>query len=96
MILIAGALLLTPGFITDTAGFICLIPSLRQRLILAVAARRPAPRPPGGGHPDRPGHGPRTLEGEYWRPDDRKRMIRPRPLTCSKPPLLLALASSEC
>lgn len=30
MLLIGGALLLTPGFITDTMGFVCLIPVLRQ------------------------------------------------------------------
>jgi UPF0716 protein FxsA len=30
---VGGALLLTPGFITDTIGFACLIPGLRQVLI---------------------------------------------------------------
>ena len=70
VILVAGALLLTPGFITDTAGFVCLIPPFRQRLILAAANLRPA-RPPGGGRAGQPGDTPRTLEGEYWRPDDR-------------------------
>lgn len=67
VILIAGALLLTPGFITDAAGFACLVPSLRRRLILATVSLRPAgtPRPHG-----RPQHDGRTLEGEYWRPED--------------------------
>ena len=32
-LLIAGALLLTPGFFTDAAGFACLIPPLRRTLI---------------------------------------------------------------
>jgi UPF0716 protein FxsA len=32
-LLIAGALLLTPGFFTDAAGFACLIPQLRRGLI---------------------------------------------------------------
>jgi len=32
MLAIAGALLLTPGFVTDTIGFILLTPMLRQRL----------------------------------------------------------------
>lgn len=32
IILVGGALLLTPGFITDILGFICLIPALRQKL----------------------------------------------------------------
>ena len=32
ILLISGALLLTPGFFTDTIGFLMLIPTLRQRL----------------------------------------------------------------
>ena len=70
VILIAGALLLTPGFLTDAAGFACLIPSLRRRLILAAVSLRPAGTPRPRGHPE-PGR--RTLEGEYWRPEDRDR-----------------------
>ena len=32
IILLGGALLLTPGFITDIIGFACLVPSLRKRI----------------------------------------------------------------
>ena len=32
MLLVGGALLLTPGFVTDTIGFVCLIPILRKPL----------------------------------------------------------------
>ncbi len=32
IILVGGALLLTPGFITDTLGFICLIPQFRKKI----------------------------------------------------------------
>ncbi|KJV05524.1 FxsA family protein [Methylocucumis oryzae] len=32
IILLGGVLLLTPGFITDVLGFICLIPALRRAL----------------------------------------------------------------
>ncbi|MGZ8137609.1 MAG: FxsA family protein [Methylococcaceae bacterium] len=32
IILLGGALLLTPGFITDILGFICLIPQLRRKI----------------------------------------------------------------
>jgi UPF0716 protein FxsA len=39
MILLAGALLLTPGFFTDTLGFLLLVPGLRSRLMRAIAAR---------------------------------------------------------
>lgn len=38
-ILIAGLLLLTPGFFTDSIGLALLIPPIRQRLIKAVASR---------------------------------------------------------
>ena len=68
VILIAGALLLTPGFITDAGGFACLVPSIRRRLILGAINLRPAGPPGPRGHPE---HGRRTLEGEYWRPEDR-------------------------
>jgi len=39
MLLVAGALLLTPGFFTDTIGFILLVPGLRQRLAQALLLR---------------------------------------------------------
>ena len=32
ILLIAGVLLLTPGFVTDVIGFLCLVPSLRSLL----------------------------------------------------------------
>jgi UPF0716 protein FxsA len=32
MILVAGAFLITPGLITDTAGFLLLIPFVRQQI----------------------------------------------------------------
>ena len=64
VILIAGALLLTPGFLTDAAGFACLIPPVRQRFVLAAAALRPAG--PRRGRTD----GRRTLEGEYRRREE--------------------------
>ena len=69
VILVAGALLLTPGFITDATGFACLIPSVRQRLILAAPALRPSAPRRDRAHP---GHGRRTLEGEFRRGDDRE------------------------
>ena len=39
LLLIGGALLLTPGFFTDTVGFCCLIPFTRQRLAATLVAR---------------------------------------------------------
>jgi UPF0716 protein FxsA len=39
MILFAGLLLLTPGFFTDTVGFLLLVPAIRRKLIAAIVAR---------------------------------------------------------
>lgn len=39
MILLAGVLLITPGFFTDTLGFLLLIPRLRAALLRQIAAR---------------------------------------------------------
>lgn len=36
MLLVSGALLLTPGFATDIVGFVCLIPALRRKLALSI------------------------------------------------------------
>ena len=36
ILLIAGILLLTPGFVTDAIGFLCLVPSLRSLLALKM------------------------------------------------------------
>ena len=72
IILVAGALLLTPGFVTDAVGFACLVPAFRQRLVIrAIAARaapgrRTRPRPA-------PGRNARVIEGEYRNFDDRDR-----------------------
>jgi UPF0716 protein FxsA len=73
VILLVGALLLlTPGFITDLAGFVCLIPASRRQLALwtmrhlnpGVTSRTDGPAPPS---PRRKGY---TLEGEFHREDD--------------------------
>lgn len=39
LLVMSGAFLLTPGFITDTVGFSCLIPSLRRRMAAALLKR---------------------------------------------------------
>lgn len=61
ILLIAAVLLLTPGFFTDLAGFLCLMPSLRRgaaiRLLKVMVIHRRGP--PGGG----PGDG-EIIEGE--------------------------------
>ena len=39
MILVAGALLLTPGFLTDAVGFSLLVPTIREGLRRFLARR---------------------------------------------------------
>ncbi len=73
LLFFAGALLLTPGFFTDSIGFLLMIPPLRKMLALWLLKRggwivqmqthsRQHRRPP---HDDS-----HTLEGEYRRRDD--------------------------
>jgi len=67
VLVICGALLLTPGFFTDTLGFLLLIPSLRRWLILRFFRGPGGPGAPPGGSPGP--RGPLTLDGEYTRED---------------------------
>ena len=64
-LLVAGALLLTPGFLTDAVGFGCLIPPLRRGLIMRFIETRVV-------HPHHPAvprrHGD-VFEGEFERED---------------------------
>ena len=71
VMLVGGALLLTPGFFTDALGFLCLIPPLRRKMIRSVISRF-IRFPDGGGGPSSQSqpHGPRTIDGEYQRLDD--------------------------
>jgi len=77
---IGGALLITPGFITDTLGFMCLIPASRRAMIRYLVRRttingqgfysRSTTHNTHGqrGHDQNPHHG-RTIEGEFHRDD---------------------------
>ena len=62
-LLIAGAFLLTPGFITDTLGFILLMPTARHLVIsrLTSRIRMPAARMSGANAPP----GGQTIDGEF-------------------------------
>ena len=68
----AGLLLLTPGFVTDTVGFLLFLPPLRRLFARLIAARiamfgfqtvRPGP-PPGAGPASASGNGP-VIDGEF-------------------------------
>ena len=76
VLLLAGAMLLTPGFFTDALGFICLVPAWRRYLVKRFLSRLLVPFGTAGGFQAgaRPGRqGPRpggqTIEGEYRRED---------------------------
>ena len=71
MLIIGGALLLTPGFATDIVGFVCLVPGLRRplaaRIIRSTSFGQFQMHNPfhGGGFrntDDQPGQ---TIEGEF-------------------------------
>jgi UPF0716 protein FxsA len=75
---VGGALLITPGFITDTLGFLCLIPATRRALIRYLMRHATVQ---GQGYYSRTttdysrqhrggdGHHGRTIEGEFHRDD---------------------------
>ncbi len=65
ILLIAGVLLLTPGFITDLIGFLCLVPSLR--LLLAHRMLHQAFR-------DDLRRRNIIVEGEFWEEDNQRRL----------------------
>jgi len=73
LLLLAGALLLTPGFFTDAVGFVLLVPPLRRRLAAYLLRRGLFGMVHGGGPGSgagggsEPGHGPRTIEGRFHR-----------------------------
>lgn len=67
-LLLAGALLLTPGFFTDAVGFLFLTPPLRRALIRHLLARGVIRAAGAGGRgSDGQGH---TIEGEFRSLDD--------------------------
>ncbi len=83
LLAVGGALLLTPGFITDSIGFACLVPGLRQLLVARLAKRFVVVQssryqagdnfddPFSGPHPGprSGGQGHNTIDGEFKRHD---------------------------
>ena len=78
MLAVGGALLITPGFITDALGFLCLIPVTRRAMIAYIArhstihargfyAQDRGPR--GTARGTRGRRQGRTIEGEFQRKD---------------------------
>ncbi len=67
-LLLAGAFLVTPGFITDTLGFLLLVPPLRQQAARQILARAITITPAGqpGAARQSPDNN-NVIEGEYRR-----------------------------
>ena len=83
MLAVAGALLLTPGFVTDTIGFLLLVPPVRAALalyakkhlkVVDIAAGGPGydsgTGRTGRGKASSSSEGPVVIEGEYERKPD--------------------------
>ena len=69
-ILIAGVLLMLPGFVTDTLGFLLLVPPLRQALVLYFLRRRGVLKRPANIHVyTRDGQTYRVIEIEHHSDD---------------------------
>ena len=80
VILVAGLLLLTPGFFTDAVGFLCLIPQSRQWLGKQVESKMTVVQPA----PGQPSWSPSTamnddvVEGEWTEADVSASATKPK------------------
>lgn len=83
MILLAGALLLTPGFFTDACGFLLLVPGVRSRAFawvkskVTVATFQMGPGPQGATGPRHPGAPGDVIDGDYQDITPRSRRDEP-------------------
>lgn len=66
-LIIAGLLLILPGFFTDFLGLLLLLPPVQKHLTMKLLPHLRFSRMPGGGFSTGPGD---TFEGEYQRKDD--------------------------
>lgn len=79
---VCGALLVTPGFVTDVVGFAGLVPGFRRLIVMGMVSKVDVASyseqtthyqnvPLGSRHSDSALSGSQaTLEGEYWRDDE--------------------------
>ncbi len=70
LLAVAGALLLTPGFITDTVGFVLLFPPSRAAIATAMLRRVQVHASATGFQQTAEQSGPVTIEGDYERKND--------------------------
>ncbi len=67
ILMVGGALLLTPGFVTDAIGFLCLIPASRQKIVNYVLKHLVIPNSSATQPPTADTQN--TIEGEFTRHD---------------------------
>lgn len=71
VLMLAGLLLLLPGFITDALGFLALLPPFRKYFIIGMLKRSGVFQPVDNEQHSSRQPGPqRTIEGEFHRHDD--------------------------
>jgi len=70
-LILAGLLLILPGFFTDFLGLLLLLPPVQKLLTMRLLPHLRFNRMPGGGFSAGPGNGD-TFEGEYQRKDDQR------------------------
>ncbi|MGR8935531.1 MAG: FxsA family protein [Gammaproteobacteria bacterium] len=68
ILLVGGALLLTPGFFTDILGFICLIPAMRRKIAAAIIEKYLFVQSGTFGQ-EGPASRPHVIEGEFKKED---------------------------
>jgi len=68
ILLVGGALLLTPGFFTDVIGFACLIPQARKKIAQYIIEKRLAEAGVSAQQPNAKAQ-PGVIEGEFKRED---------------------------
>lgn len=71
ILLITGALLLTPGFFTDIVGFLCLIPFVRQFLVKKLIKKFTVIQASGSYTQTQTRTESKTIEGEFWKDEDK-------------------------
>jgi len=76
LIVLAGLLLLTPGFFTDSIGFLLMVPKLRETIIAFVGSRIQIQTFDGHPHHTRK-DGPTIIDGEFFEVDENPPPNRP-------------------
>ncbi|MCB1646622.1 MAG: FxsA family protein [Pseudomonadales bacterium] len=72
MLIVGGALLLTPGFVTDAIGFACLLPFLRQPIARWLVQRAIVIKTRGSGGGSQYRKETHIIEGEFTEEDKNK------------------------